>query len=150
MYEGPYQKDIVSDVQEVKDHLADLNAGAMVAVLLGNYSIDKPWIGEVLEMTDNEIKIHYWKGSYNKPWEPNMLRQRKGKSCQDEAYTDWLPKLCIYYCGFTLTQERKLTKWRKVHQRPGIRGKLKPIRNKRKIPEDGADLTVKTSETPEI
>ena len=64
-------------------------------------------------MTDNEIKIHYWKGSYNKLWEPNMLRQRQGKSCQDEAYTDWLPKLCIYYCGFTLTHERKLTKWQR-------------------------------------
>ena len=58
MYAGPYQKDIVNEVQDVKDHLADLNVGAMVAVLLGNYSIDKPWIGKVLEMTENEIKIH--------------------------------------------------------------------------------------------
>ena len=143
MYEGLYQKDIVSDVQEVKDHLADLNVGAMVAVLLGNYSIDRPGIGEVLEMTDNGIKIHYWKGSCSKPWEPNMLRQRQGKSCQDGAYTDWLPKLCMYYCG-------NLQNGKEVHQRPGIREKLKPIRNKRKIPEVGADLTVKTSETPEI
>ena len=71
-------------------------------------------------MTDNEIKIHYWKGSYNKPWEPNMLRQRQGKSCQDEAYTDWLPKACIYYCGFTLTLEEYLQNGKKEYIRdPG-------------------------------
>ena len=39
---------------------------------------------------------------------------------------------------------------KKVHQRSGIREKQKAIRNKRKIPEDSADLTVKTSETPKI
>ena len=80
-----------------------------------------------------------------------MLRQIKGKSCQDEAYTDWLLKAYIYCCGFTLTHEKKnLQNDKKVHQRPGIREKLKAIRNKRKIQEDGADLTVKTSETSEI
>ena len=41
------------------------------------------------------------------------MRQRQGKSWQDEAYTDWLPKACIYYCGCTLTHERVLTKWQK-------------------------------------
>ena len=62
MHAGPYQKDIVNDIQKVKDHLADLNVEAIVAVLFGNYSIDKPWIGEVLEMTDDEIKIHFTTG----------------------------------------------------------------------------------------
>ena len=80
MYAGPYPKDIVNDVQEVKDHLADLNVGAMVAVLLGNYSIDKQWIGEVLEMTENEIKIHYWKGSYNKPAEAKHAERKTRKT----------------------------------------------------------------------
>ena len=37
----------------------------MVAVLLENYSKDKPWIGKVLSVTDDEFQIHYWKGSYN-------------------------------------------------------------------------------------
>ena len=49
MYAGPYPKDIVSDVQEVKDHLANLNVGAVVAVSLGNYSIDKQWIVKFLK-----------------------------------------------------------------------------------------------------
>ena len=59
-------------------------------------------------------------------------------------------KLVYITVDLHLHIKENLQKGIKVHQRPGIREKLKAIRNKRKIPEDDADLTVKTSETPEI
>ena len=59
-------------------------------------------------------------------------------------------KLVYIIVDVHLHMKEYLQNGKKVHQRPGIREKLKAIRNKRKIPEDGVDLTIKTSETPEI
>ena len=79
-----------------------------------------------------------------------MLRQRQGKSCQDEAYTDWLPKACIYYCGFALTHKRKLTKRHKSTSETRDQRKTEGDKKQKKNSRRQCRPTVKTSETPEI
>ena len=128
VYTGRYQKDVENQVREVEDHLVNLRVGCMVAVLLENYSKDKPWIGKVLSATDDEFQIHYWKGSYNKPWPPDMVKIKDGKFFKEVPYTDILPKMCILLCAFELTEESKLTKWQKKY----LQEKLKGESSKRK------------------
>ena len=97
----------------------------MVAVLLENYNKDKPWIGKVLSVTDDKFQIHCWKGSYNKPWSPDMVKIRDGKFFKEVPYTDILPKMCILLCAFQLTEESKLTKWQKSTFKKGESSKRK-------------------------
>ena len=129
VYTGPYRQDIGNQVREVDNHLVNMAPGCLVAVLLENYSMEVPWIGEVLETEENMFKIHYWKGSINKPWEPHMLKTRNGRAMQLVPYTDLLPKACVILCGFKLTNENKLTHWQKKY----LREKLHEEAEKRRI-----------------
>ena len=83
----------------VSDLWEHVNVQSFVAVSLENYS-DVPVIGKVLEKKADTIKIHYWKGSWNKKWVPWLVR---GK-----PWTDELPKGCIYLAAFELDEDSKL------------------------------------------
>ena len=71
----------------------------MVAVVLDNYK--HPAIGEVIEKREKSIVLHYYKGSWNKKWVPWLTRG-------GQAWTDELPKDCIYLADFKLDQQSKL------------------------------------------
>ncbi|CAB4023294.1 Hypothetical predicted protein, partial [Paramuricea clavata] len=60
-------------IQLVDDILMALAPGVFVAVYLSNYK-KMPVIGKVVEVLEEEFTIHYWKGSYAKPWEPHLLK----------------------------------------------------------------------------
>ena len=98
VYVGSYRKrTTVTTVDNVWDHVL---VESLVAVNLENY--DKvPVIGKVLEKRDNEFTIHYWKGSWNKKWEPWL--HSKG------PWTDVLPKEYVYLASFTLNEGDKLS-----------------------------------------
>ena len=112
---------------EVDDHLAKLTPGCMVAVLLANYNIDIPYLGQVLAVNGDEFEIHYWKGSYNKEWELHVLRVREGKSWKTTLYSDTLPTTCVFLCGFEF-ENNKLTKFYKQY----LKEKLAEESRKRK------------------
>ncbi|CAB4023645.1 Hypothetical predicted protein [Paramuricea clavata] len=63
-----------------------------------------PVIGKVVEVLEEEFTIHYWKGSYAKPWEPHLLKNGK----EITPWSDVLPKQSIIICDFHLDSENKL------------------------------------------
>ena len=81
----------------------NLKVGSLVAVLLSNY--DKyPVIGEIIELGEENVQIHYWKGSYLKSWAPHNITKSKEKI----PWTDTLPKRSIILSNFIL-KDNKLT-----------------------------------------
>ena len=47
-----------------------------------------PVIGKILEVAEEVVNVHYWKGSWLKEWTPHMLPDKT-------PWTDWLPKACV-------------------------------------------------------
>ena len=59
------------------DFLDRIEVGSFVAVNLSNY--DKiPVIGKVLQINNDTVKIHYWKGSFKGKFSPQNLPRRRG------------------------------------------------------------------------
>ncbi|XP_068669901.1 uncharacterized protein [Montipora foliosa] len=83
------------------DFLDRIEVGSFVAVNLSNY--DKiPVIGKVLQINNDTVKIHYWKGSFKGKFSPqNLPRSRT-------PWVDELPKSCIILCSFSLTDGDRL------------------------------------------
>ena len=68
----------------------------MAVSLLG---YDKtPVIGKVIEKSQDKILIEYWKGSWNKKWQPWKER--------GQLWTDELSKDCIYLTAFELQDSK--------------------------------------------
>lgn len=114
IYTGPYRpRDTVASVADIWDHV---RVSTFVAVSLLNYE-NVPVIGKVLEKEENLVKIHYWKGSWNKKWIPWEIN---GK-----PWTDDLPKDCVYLAAFELDKESKLQRDTKRKMREFIKNKNK-------------------------
>ena len=58
---APRQRE--NPVERVGSFLETLRVETFVAVFLSNYD-DEPVIGVVKEVTADQFKIHYWKGTY--------------------------------------------------------------------------------------
>ena len=56
-----------------------------------------PVIGKILEVAEEVVNVHYWKGSWLKEWSPHMLPDKT-------PWTDWLPKACVILSGFKSKQ----------------------------------------------
>ena len=84
------------------DHcLEEITVGSFVAVHIENY--DKvPVIGNVLEVKEDSVRMHYWKGSYKGKWKPQNAPRSQS------PWEDELPKTCIILCFFSLTEGDKL------------------------------------------
>jgi len=72
-----------------------------VAVNLANCD-EVPVIGKVLEVSADEFKLHYWKGSFKGKWRPQNAPRTRTPWVND------LPKTCIILCSFSLTEDGKL------------------------------------------
>ena len=100
---GPYRppRERENLVETLDDPLKNIEVGKFVAVHLPNY--DKvPVIGKVLEVSEDMVKIHYWKGSFKGKWSPQDVPRRR------TPWVDELPKTCIILCSFSLTEDSKL------------------------------------------
>lgn len=75
--------------------------GSFVAVHLENYD-RVPVIGKVVDVKEESVKLHYWKGSYKGKWKPQNAPRSKS------PWEDELPKTCIILCSFSLTEGDKL------------------------------------------
>ena len=84
-------------VEEVDDPFADLKAGSMISVLLSNCKV-YPVIGQVQQVTEEQVEILYFKGSYLKSWTPHMIKVKGSK--KSEPWKDWLPKKLIILSNF--------------------------------------------------
>ena len=102
-------------MKEVDNHLSKLGIGSMVAVLLENYK-KCPVIGKVIDMKEKEINIHYWIGSWNKPWKPHMVHGGNGR--MNVPWTQWISTKCILLSDFILINN-KLT----AEQKRYLKGK---------------------------
>ena len=81
--------------------LAEITVGTFVAVHIDNW--DKvPVIGNVVEVKEETIKVHYWQGSFKGKFRP----QNVPRSCS--PWVDELPKTCVILCSFSLSDENKL------------------------------------------
>ena len=97
MYVGAYRKTTtVATVDDVWDHVS---IGSFVAVNIENYN-KVHVVGKVLEKIEDEFTIHYWKGSWNKKWEPWFQNEH--------PWTDVLPRGCVYLAAFNLNENGKL------------------------------------------
>ena len=79
-----------------------------VAVFLSNCD-EEPVIGVVKEVTEDNFKIHYWKGNYRGRWSPLNLPR------SIEPWTQMLPKECIILHSFELTEAKKLQATTRKH-----------------------------------
>ena len=80
--------------------------GTFVAVYLINCK-KGPVIGKVLDVTDDKVKIHDWKGTFKEKWTPHNAPRRQ------DPWVDALPKSCINLCSFSLPEESKLPSTRR-------------------------------------
>ena len=103
---APRQRE--NPVEHVDDFLEGLCVGKFVVVLLSNWN-KEPVIGVVKELLEDELKIHYWKGTYFGKWVP----QNKIRSI--EPWIDKLPKKCIIIHSFCLTSNMKLQPTKRKH-----------------------------------
>ena len=88
-------------VQKVENVQEALEVDKFVAVYLSNW--DKvPVIGKVLSIGEEDLQIHYWKGTYKGSWEPQNVPRRQ------MPWTDVLPKDCCILGGFDLSDDMKL------------------------------------------
>lgn len=105
-YRPPRQRE--NPVQTVEDHLQNIEVGKFVAVNLSN--CDKvPIIGKVLEVHDEEVKVHYWKGSFKGKWSPQNAPRSQ------TLWVDELPKTCIILSSFSFTEDNKLLPTTRKH-----------------------------------
>ena len=74
----------IVSVDNIWDHVA---ADGFIAVSLEGYK-NVPVIGKVLAKQKDAVRIHYWRGSWNKKWQPWF-------HANGEPWTDLLPKECI-------------------------------------------------------
>ena len=100
MYTGGYRAPKETGITQVDNIWEHVHVGEFVAVSLEGYE-KKPVIGTVIEKGQSVIKIHYWKGSWNKKWMPWMYGRGK-------PWTDDLPKDSIYLTSFSLDEQGKL------------------------------------------
>ena len=85
-----------------------ITVGTFAAVYLANW--DKvPVIGKVLEATENNIKLHYWKGTYKGKWSPQYAPRSR------LPWEDELPKACIILCSFSLADDSRLLPTTRKH-----------------------------------
>ena len=91
MYTGLYVRP--SGVTRVDDIWENVVVGGVVAVSLEGYE-KLPVIGKVLEKQEEKVAVEYWKGSWNKKWQPWIHR--------GTPWTNELTKNCIYLIGFEL------------------------------------------------
>ena len=95
-------------MQTVEDHLQNIQVGKFVAVNLSN--CDKvPIIGKVLEVHDEEVKVHYRKGSFKGKWSPQNAPRSQ------TLWVDELPKTCIILSSFSFTEDNKLLPTTRKH-----------------------------------
>lgn len=81
-----------------------------VAIHISNYT-KVPVVGKVLEVNENDFKIHYWQGSYSKPWKQHVLMHKK----KSVPWTAVLPQQSIILCGFQLDENFKLPECSRKH-----------------------------------
>ena len=77
-----------------------MSIGSCVAVRMENYYNKVPVVGRILDKVEVEFTIHYWKGSWNKKWEPWFQNEH--------PWTDGLPRGCVYLAAFNFNENGKL------------------------------------------
>ena len=102
IYTGPNQQTGSRGIQQDDQYLGAIAPGVFVAVYLSNYK-KMPVIGKVLEIDDDSFKLHYWKGSYSKAWQPHMVKHNK----ELKPWTDSLSKQSVILCAFELDKKSK-------------------------------------------
>lgn len=85
------------------NYLAALAPGVFVAVYISNYK-KRPVIGKVIEVGEDKLKLNYWKGSYNTPWQPHMVETKDGP----QAWSDEIWKQSVIMCAFELDEKNHL------------------------------------------
>ncbi|XP_077864365.1 nipped-B-like protein B [Saccoglossus kowalevskii] len=92
------------DVQQVEDY-STLQVGVMVAVFCPEYN-ELPQIGKVVDVTDDQFKIHWHCGKWNTAWIPHFQRIGRKKT----PWEDWQPKESALLWDFHLTARKMLKK----------------------------------------
>ena len=91
----------MNPVETVDACLQNIEVQTFVAVNLSNYN-KMPVTAKVLEVNEEKIKIHYWKGTFKGKWSPQNVPRTWN------PWVDELPKDCVILCSFSLQEESKL------------------------------------------
>lgn len=99
-------------VEMVNNHQEKIEVGKFVAVHLLDCN-EVPVIGKVLAVDDEkvneEVKLHYWKGSFKGKFSPLNFPRRRVPWIND------LPKTCVIMSSFSLTADNRLLPSTRVH-----------------------------------
>ena len=101
VYTGPYRnpEHVAGEVLHVNDIRAEIKEGVLVAVLVDWWK-KRPVIGKVLDVSEEQFRIHWWKGRYTTEWFPEFL-------INGQPYTDLMPMSCVVCVGFEFTGKGK-------------------------------------------
>ena len=74
------------------------------------YATDWPQIGKVVDITNEDVSIHWYDGVIDGPYKP-LRKSREGTDGRKKvAWIDKIPKSCVLTGPFNLTQKKLLPK----------------------------------------
>ncbi|CAG0896668.1 unnamed protein product [Darwinula stevensoni] len=98
---GPFQQPIIGSIGSRRLGICagteDLHIG-MLAVVYTEEKSSRPWIGKIASIDEKQVAIHWYKGTYEKTWNP-MTGAGSISSVPRESLLLW---------GFTLTDKKQL------------------------------------------
>ena len=80
----------------------------MLAINCSDY-YDGPSIGKCIEVSDTDVKIEWFKGTYTSKWETWMVVNPENRR-KKVPWTDWVPRSSIILFDFELTPTKRLRK----------------------------------------
>lgn len=83
----------------------NISPGVMVACFVPKYRDEIPQIGEVLEVNNESILLHWWDGTYSGHWKALSMRQGRTSA----PWTESVSRSSIL-CELSLTKSLKLSK----------------------------------------
>ena len=84
---------------------AEISPGMMVACFVADYCDEIPQIGEVLEVNNENIQLHWWDGTYSGSWK--ALTKKQGRA--SVPWTEMVTKSSVLF-EVSLTKGLKLSK----------------------------------------
>lgn len=82
-----------------------ISSGMMVACFVVEYRDEIPQIGNILEVTDDQVKLQWWTGTYSGTW--TALTRKEGR--KSVPWTEIVPLSSILF-EVSLTRSSKLSK----------------------------------------
>lgn len=83
----------------------------MVLLYLEKYSHEWPQVAKVLDIKEDVLELHWYKGSKTTSWSPATIRVKGCKGGKVMPFTENVTKSSVWLSGFQLTSSGLLPKY---------------------------------------